>query len=314
MSIRIMKWIIAVITFTVFIFVLWNCATIAQFPTELRDLPAEVKSKLSPGDTQEKVYSVLGEPLVDASRLGVQVYLHSDSDITFDLFLPFIPFWTPDVHVFSLVTYDENELVKDLEISLFETYTGRLYDDVYLEAGDFIFLNMKGGISETLLGPPISWEELVETANSENGCALVILMGECPMSQVSLDNEKIVDMKPIDFYCEPELKQSERKKHSFYRTFIKREIKPGKHLMEVRVWHHKDYETSFECKRGESIFTEFKVHGIVIDWWYGKQAGGIISLSKTPPESIIEMGTLRPILWNRGTWYGPPELLRKKNN
>ena len=112
MSIRVVKWIIAVITFSVFIFVLWNYATIAQFPTELRDFPAEVSSSLSRGDTREKVYSVLGEPLVDASKLDLQVYQHSASDITFDIALPFIPFWTPDVYVFSLVTYSDKRFLK----------------------------------------------------------------------------------------------------------------------------------------------------------------------------------------------------------
>jgi hypothetical protein len=313
-SIRVVKWIIAVITFSVFIFVLWNCATFAQFPTELRNFPAEVSSSLSRGDTREKVHSVLGEPLVDASKLNVQVYQHSASDITFDIALPFIPFWTPDVYVFSLVTYDENGLVKDLEVMLLETNSGRFSDDIYLDAGDFSLINIKGSIPETLLGASIPWKELVQTTAPKEGCALVILMGECPMSKVLLDKTPIVDLHPAGFYCNPELQQSERRKHKLYRTFVKRDIKPGKHLMEMRVKGARELEAIFECKYGETIYAEINAKSYSDKgFWHGMHLEGIILLHTKPPKSLVEMGELRPILWNRDTWYGAPGLLREHN-
>jgi hypothetical protein len=312
MSIKGAKWIIAGLTSTSFIIILSSCAPIATFPTGLRDFPEEVESGLSPGDTRDKVYSVLGEPLIDASSLGIQVYQHSASDIQFDLFLPFIPHGLSRVHVFSLVAYDDNELVKEVATSL---WTGESYGiDFSLNAGSYSFVNAAGYMPETLLGPAIPWREMVDKAFSANECTLVMLMGECPMTIVSLDKKKIADLHPAGYYCNPDLEQSERRKHVFYGTYINRKIEPGVHQIKVKraTLGSRTFETVFECKSGETVYTEFKAQSYLEwDWWHGRQLEGEILIHKTPPKSIIEMDTLRPILWCQDTWYGPPDLLRK---
>ena len=81
--------------------------------------------------------------------------------------------------------------------------------------------------------------------------------------------------------------------------------------MEMRVKGATGFETIFECKYGETIYAELKAKSYTSKgFWHGMQLEGVISLHKTPPKSLTEMSELRPILWHRDTWYGPPDLLK----
>lgn len=309
MNIRYVKLIIAGVALSVFIFLLVDCAPIATIPTELRNMPIEVRSNISPGDTREKVYSVLGKPLIDAIKLGAQVYQNSDSDIQFDLFFPFFPHGMSAVYMLTVVTYDENELVKDLKIGLWYSNSP---DELDLYLDGFSFLGISTNRPDTLLGPPVSSRELVKSSVPDKGCTLIVLFSECSMAKISLDKVRIIDLVFTPYYCRPGLDQSELRNHEYYGTYIKKEIDKGVHKIEMSKgrWDKK-FESNFECKHGEIIYTEFKAHGCEKVPWHGIEPIGKISVYKSFPESSIEGDTWQPILWHEGKWYGPPGILRE---
>ena len=316
MSIRIVKWQVVGFALSFFIFVLSACTPSYEMrPIELRDFPAEASDSLFPGDTREKVYSVLGEPLIDASKLGVQVFQHSAPSGVYgaggpagsrSLQLP------KDVYVFSLVTYDENKLVKDFEMILWGYSSFPWKDYIYLDGFSFFGIG-RGSMPQTLLGPSISSKELVETAAPEKGCTLIVLFSECSMAKISLDKVRIIDLGWTPYYCRPGLDQSERREHNYYGTYIKKEIYEGVHKIEMSKgrWDKK-FESNFECEHGETIFAEFKAHGCEKVPWHGIEPVGAISIYRPSSDSIIEGDTLWPILWHGGVWYGPPGILREK--
>jgi hypothetical protein len=309
MATRLVQRVIAGLFFSGFIFALSGCIPVQVTQTEVRDLPDEVRVKLSRGDTRQKVRSVLGDPLIDVRNIGVEVYLQSGRDIYMDIVfvllrLP-VPFPGDKFSVITLVVYDENEVVRDIAADLWSHGSvGETWGDNYgITAGEFSFVNIVKSKPDTILGPPISWQDLAGMAAPEGSCSLVLVMGDCPMEQVSLDANLIADLSPAGDHCVLNMGSPPRKRH-FFGTFIQKAIPVGSHRLSIHQGAgDSDFETDFECAPGEVIYAEIEVQ----PWgpaWYGGHVAGSISIRKSIPNNVVEMGKLRQILWRKDTWYG----------
>jgi len=300
------------------VFVLSSCVAIKVKDADIRHLPGELKATLSRGDTRQKVRSVLGEPLVYSQSLGVEVYQASGEDLYFPLRVDY------PVHAATLVTYDDNELVEELATGLWQLNSD--VDVFRITASGFSVVNVSRFVPpETLLAPPVHWESLTAEQANKDECMLVLLMGQFPMEAISLDGEEIADLSPAGSYVYefegmPEFphyvyiehmekliyihERSSVDMRNLSKAFIQRAIPPGVHTLSVRVTSSADLETMFECKRGEAVYAELSVKAarltkkplpkVIID--------GSIVLSKSPPDSMIQMTELQAILWHNGAW------------
>jgi hypothetical protein len=284
------------------IFVLSGCGTLYTNKTEVRNLPSEVEDKLSLGDTRKKVHSLLGEPLIEAQSLGLEVYRESARDIGF--IIPFTPVPGVRVSAVILLIYDDNEVVKDFATGLWDSKYQAASDELWITAGGFSFVNVSSTIPpDILLAPPIPWENLTAMTTTEDKCMLVLLMGECPMDVVSLDGKEITDLWPAGFYCEG----WEQRQHNLYGTFIRRYITPGHHQLTINQKSLQgEFETNFECKRGETVYAELRANTTQDAWGERTGVEGSIIMSKTPSESALQMRELRAILWHQGVWIESP--------
>lgn len=297
---------------------LYGCAAGVLRKTPVRDLPDEVNAKISIGDTRKKVRSILGDPLIDARNLGVEAYLHAGRDI--DYFMIIYPVPIPDfgkkVRVGILIVYDEKDMVKNVASDITSDFDD---SNFRITAGGFRFIG-RFKDPETLLGSPISWEELARTETVEGYCSLVLLMGKCPMESISLDNKHIYDLLPAGIFCSHvDSDHHGTFVHSDYHgTFIQRNIWPGNHSLII---HQKTmvkdsiFKTTFECINGETVYAELDAVKITSDeWWHQYEIEGEITIRKSLPE-ILEIGIdrLSPILWHRGIWYGPSDNPRVGN-
>ena len=294
---------------TVFIFALASCVgresgnigRTSIIRTPVSDMPVIVKTKLSPGDKREKVRSILGDPLIGATDFDLEVYRHDGTDTYVYLF--FLPNFGVRYYVVTLVVYDDNDVVKEIKTGVRTTRFphGAAFS---IDAGGYSFLNIDDEDPETLLAPAISHKELAGTVISKEGCTLVLLMGDCPMGKVSLDKILIADLSQADRFCEPELNHPYKIQQKIYKSFIRKAITPGSHRLNMTVVSDK-FTSNFECKKGDVVFAELEVDGMDYDPIFGWKKKGNISISKTAPESIVNMGMLRPILWNKDTYYWP---------
>jgi hypothetical protein len=248
------------------------------------------------------VHSLLGEPLIEAENLSIEVYRESDRDTEF--LIPFIPVPGERVSAIILLVYDDNEVVKEFATGLWDPKYQVTKDDLWITAGGFSFVNISSANPpEILLAPPIPWESLTTMTTPEDMCMLVLLMGECPMDMVSLDGNEIIDLWPAGSYCEG----WKQRQHNLYGTFVRRHITPEYHQLTINQKSLQGkFETIFECKRGETVYAELKAN--TTHNARGERTGveGSIFVSKTPPKSILQMGKLRAILWHQGVWIESP--------
>ena len=305
------------------IIVLAGCGTVKTYPSKARKLPDTVGEKLSVGDTRQKVRSLLGEPLIDNKSLGLEVYRLTGRDTNVDL-APLFPIPLPSpykVTAGALILYDEADKIKDIAV---DAMTDDYYGDrdtqlqffsFRISAGGYRFVNTPASGSDephTLIGPPISWAELSQKSVQEGKCSLVLLMSECPMEIISLDNKKIADLSPAGAECGG----FDSTKNYHFWTFIQKNISPGTHSLVVRqktrIEDH-NFKANFECKGGETIFAELDVDVdykpvfvFGVRWSSEKLIDGELSVSNSPPQKYITTKSrLSPILWHKGEWYGP---------
>lgn len=253
----------------------------------------EVNANLSRGDTRQKVRSILGDPLLDAQDYRLEVYRKAGRDIDYMWALVPIPIPLPGdkAELIVLVVYDEDDVVKEIETRVWSA--SRL---MTVAAGGFHFTTSSSD-TQTLLGPSISWKDLAEMKAVDEKCALVLVNGMCAMGQVSLDDHEIVDLSLADVGC----------RGYFNGTFIRKNILSGKHHLSVRQ-KHDEFESEFECESGENVYAELEAT-FIPDWWHGPRLEGTISINKSPYKNLFDMDTLYPILWHRGFWYGPSDIV-----
>jgi len=302
MVMRLLHFVFTGFIYSGLIIVLSGCGSLYSTKTEVRNLPSEVEANLTRGDTRQKVHSLLGEPLLEAPSLGVEVYRESARDTEF--IIPFTPVPGVRVSAVVLLIYDDNEIVKEIATGLWDSKYHAASDELWITAGGFSFVNVSSTIPpDILLAPPIPWEKLTAMATTKDKCMLVLLMGECPMDLVSLDGNEITDLWPAGFYCEG----WEQRQHNLYGTFIRKHITPGHHQLTINQKSLQgEFETNFECKRGETVYAELKANTIQDSWGERTGVEGSIIMSKTPPESVLQMRELRAILWHQGVWIESP--------
>lgn len=302
---RLLRRVIAGVILSGFIFILSGCGTISTHPTDVRNLPDEVRAKLSIGDTRQKVRSILEAPLVDARSLGVELYRQTGRDIDIDLPGVPLPMPVPGQKVIAvvLVAYDEHDVVEEIATDL---WIPGYSLDFWITAGGYSFVNIYDNEPKTLLAPAITYEEFAGLAATEEECALVLLMGECPMEEVSLDKSPIIDLSPAGGYCDYDSAWV-RREHNYYGAFIRRNITPGSHRLNIhQKTKHGEFETVFKCEPGETVYAELEASNTVPDAWYGVRLEGEISISKNPTKNVLDMGMLLPVIWHQGKWYGSP--------
>ena len=95
-----------------FFVALSGCGYGVWHKTTVRNVPEEVNATISIGDTRQKVRSLIGDPLIDARDIGVEVYRNAGRDV--DVILAIVPIPVPGdkAVVFILVVYDEDDVVK----------------------------------------------------------------------------------------------------------------------------------------------------------------------------------------------------------
>lgn len=246
-----------------------------------------------------EVRSLLGEPLLDARSLGVEVYRKTGRDINFPWVVYPVPLPVPGqkVMVIVLVAYDDQDVAKEIETGFWIPRHAGDRPDFWITANSFHFVNNFGSEPDTLLGPSIPWKGFEKMEVIEGKCALVLLMGECVMEQVWLDDHEIADLSPAGAWC------GEYWDNNFYGTYIRMNISPGMHQLDVRQKErHSEFRTAFDCDSGETVYAELTAD-VIHDIWGGFQLKGDISISKKPTKRLIDMGDLCPILWHQGTWY-----------
>jgi hypothetical protein len=303
MGIRLVRLIIAGCIYSGFIFTLSGCAEHGVWHrTKIRDLPDELETKLSVGDARQKVRYMLGDPLLDARRLGVELYRKSGRDIDYDLIIagyPPIPFVLPEagqkVIVFVMVAYDGHDVAQEITTNF---WIPGYSHDFWVTVGGYTFVNSYYNEPDTILAQPVTWEELAVKPDGMEGCTLVLLMGECPMEEVSLDNSHIIDLSPAGGWCGIDTWQ--QRENNLYGAFIRKDITPGSHRLEVsQKTKHGDFGANFTCEPGETVFAELKASHVVPSTWPHERLQGAISISKSADIEI-----LRPIIWHQGKWYG----------
>jgi hypothetical protein len=303
MEMRLVRLVITGLILSGFVFSLSGCAVGVWHRTEIRNLPDELESKLSIGDTRQKVRNLLGNPLLDAKNLGIEVYRKAGRDLDYVFF---VPGPGEKVIVIVLVAYDENEIVKDIAMDAWLSPSdGRsIGNNILITAGEFSFVNIGRKEPRTLLGPSISWEEVERMEVPEGSCSLVLLMRRCPMEQVSLDADLIVDLKDVHDWCGHMVNRIECG-HNLCGTFIQKIISSGIHHLKIfqeSPIPDAKFETVFKCAPGETVYAELEGVIFIRNIWHGYYEGSI-SISHGTPEEVIEMGELRQILWHDGRWY-----------
>jgi outer membrane protein assembly factor BamE (lipoprotein component of BamABCDE complex) len=301
------------------VFVLAGCGTISTHPSKARKLTYDATIKLSLGDTRQEVRSLLGEPLIDAKGHRLEVYRFTGRDTNIDL----TPFPLPLPSSEKLTTaaifiYDEENKIKNMAVDAMTESISDVEDYMFqsgsfrISAGGYRFVTPRHLVSpkpETLIGPPISWEELTKKAVSDEECSLVLLNRGCPMEMVSVDNKQIVNLSPAGAECG-------RAPAEFLGTYIQKNISPGMHRLVVTQKtsvQDRDFKADFECDSGETIYAELDVdvnykstYVFGVKWGSKKIIDGELSVSNSPPQkNITSKSGLSPILWHKGEWYGP---------
>ena len=192
------KFLLAGLIISGFVIGLFGCGAIGFTESRVRDLPDEVNVKLSIGDTREKVRSILGEPLIDARSIGLEVYRRTGSDLDY-YWIIYLPIFLPGekVTVVVLVVYDHEDVVKIITSELLPPYKYHC-----VNAGEYCVLRSDwGGELDTIPGPPIDWRMIEDTKPQDGSCSLVLIMGDCPVDKAFLDNQMIADLERAAKYC-----------------------------------------------------------------------------------------------------------------
>ena len=276
-----------------------GCGPVKVYPTEVRGLAYEVlqEKTISPGDTREKVRSVLGTPFIQASGHPVEVYQQTGRD--FQIVLPGVPIpvpgWGKKVFAFVLVAFDSNQIVTDLAAG---TWSERM--NFRIGAGGYRFTNTFVGEPGTLLGPVVPANKLVIDPSPAGKCTLVLVMGEWAMGRVSLNGEQVADFSPTGTAF------ADYSASSLCGTFLPMNLAAGRHRLNIEQRkQHSEFNVSFDCVSGETVYAELSAKAVK-DLWWGTRLEGEILINKRLYKRLMDIGHLSPILWHRGKSYTVP--------
>lgn len=284
-----------------------------SIPSSVRDTYTKTEDLISPGDNRNEVQSLLGKPLIDARELGVEVYRIDGRDIAFALPLPlFVPGPGEHVTLVAIVLYDDNERVIEIKTDMWASGYKRFGEPFTLLAKDYLFVYVIGKLPDTLLGPNISVEELARSQFPEDSCTIVALLGEYPISSVSVNDVVIADFRGASYNCDHVSNRCDIRNPSLYGTFIRRPIIPGSYRISLTTLGSEKIYRNIECKQGEVVFVSLKIEDIVqhvrpLEEGFPSSLAvkGSIEISDSPLDSSIDRSNLRQILWHDGMYYGP---------
>ena len=307
MDIQIRKSVRRTVLCCYLMFALSGCFNVGTLhETRVRSEAAEVATQLSPGDTRQKVRSVLGEPLIDARDWRLEVYKKQGTDIDWGLYGTPIPVPVPGNQFILdvMVVYDKYDVVTEIAVATWDNGAGVWR----LNAGDFSLIRHGGFSSATILGPPTSWDELAAAMPRPGTCSLILVMDRCPMPYIHLDKKLLGRPDPEFQVCaaDPE-RDGLSTYHELVGTILWSEIGPGDHLLRVSTLHGDPIKATFRCELGESIYAKLENYRRLTSKQgseYSIQA--TIEITKSTPKNIEEQGEIRPILWDQGRWYGAP--------
>lgn len=308
MDIQIRKSVRRTVLCCCLIFALSGCFNVgALHETRVRSEAAEVATQLSPGDTRQKVRSVLGEPLIDARDWRLELYQKQGTDIDWGLYGTPIPVPVPGNQFILdvMVVYDESDLVTEVVLGTWETGSG----GSRLDAGDFSLIRHGGFSAATLLGPPMSWDELAAATPRPGTCSLILVMDRCPMPWVHLDKKFLANPDPDAQVCDADAVRYARSTYNeLVGTFLWTEVEPGDHLLTVNTLHGDPVKTTFRCESGESVYARLENYRRVPSKKFSDEWSlqATVAISRSTPNDIEEPGGIRPILMDNGRWYGAP--------
>ena len=297
----------------VHVFLLPGCGMLYEHKSDVPGLQNEVASTLAIGDSRQKVHSLLGEPLVDVPDLGLEVYRKSGRDYAvLWIIAPWVPLpaWGDKTIVVVMVVYDAQGMVEDISVGSWEETRYR-YAYASVDAGGFSFLNTSRKGPATLLAPPVSSGELFATAAGDKTCSLIFVMGRCPMETIVLDGVKIADFPNSGQYCSVDdsgySHAPNQSSHVLYGTLLWMQVKPGMHQISVgQRLRSDDFQVSFECRPGETVYAELRGRQYKPDSWHGRRLEAAINITRGTPDNPDELDGSRFILWHAGSWFGLP--------
>ena len=290
---------------SVFSLLLLGCGVLYEHKSDVPDYPDEVKSTLSIGDTSQKVHSVLGEPLIVTPDHRLEVYRKSGSDFAvLWVFVPWVPLpaWGDSVVVVVLILYDDQETVSDIR-------TGFNAAD----ADGFSFIRTPHKKPATLLGPPISSEELEAFRTDNETCQIIFVMGNCPMEKISLNGHVIADFPYVGMNCgvEHSTYQPTGLRRTLKGNLLWKRIKPGTNQIRIqqRILSG-NFDKSFECEPGETVYARLIGKKWHREPWTFHHLEGSIRITKGTPDNLNEFDGARFILWHSGEWFGMPDFAK----
>jgi hypothetical protein len=306
-----MRLVLTAILFAALACLLSACGGVLyEHRTDVPDLPDKVVSTLATGDTREKVRSMLGEPLVDAPALGLEVYRKSGRDFGVAwIIAPWVPVpaWGDKAVVVIMVLYDEHQAVTEIASTVWEETHYRFGGDS-ADAGGFSFVNVSSEEPATLLSPQIVSQDVAMMLTNDGRCSVFFVMDRCPMETIHLDGREIADFHWAGQYCEVDDARYQPVNHVLYGTVLWIQTQPGWHSIKVSQRAlFGDFEEAFECEAGDAVYAELQGSRLVPDSWYGRRLEGSIHITKSAPETLMSQDVTRFILWHEGSWFGQPE-------
>ena len=284
--------------------------------SSVREITDRAKLAISPGDHRSEVHNILGEPIIDINKLGIEVYRSDGRDIDLYLTVP-IPLLVPmpgdDVTLIVLARYDKNDLVKRIKMDVWASKYKKSGEPFVVTLDGFKFFYVLSYMPETLLGPAMTLGELEASAINDDACALIVLLGDSPIGQVSLNGRMILDFSNVFSYCDPFRKQCFIHDRNDDVMFVSKIVEPGGHELSITSFDNNSFSTRFECSRGSVIYAELEVNDIVemadndIDEGrYGSfvRLEGLIAIGNRPSAGPAETNAFRQMLWHDGDYYG----------
>lgn len=298
---------------SVFSLLLLGCGVLYEHKSDVPDYPDEVKSTLSIGDTSHKVHSVLGDPLIATPDHRLEVYRKSGSDFAvLWIFFPWVPLpaWDDKVVVVVMILYDDQEIVSDISVGTWKEERHRFgFNSV--DADGFSFINTSHKKPATLLGPPISSEDLEAYRADNESCSIIFVMGNCPMEKISLNGHVIADFPYVGMNCgvEHSTYQPTGLRRTLKGNLLWKRIKPGTNQIRIqqRILSG-NFDKSFECEPGETVYARLIGKKWHREPWTFHHLEGSIHITKNTPDNLIEFDGARFILWHSGEWFGMPDI------
>ena len=260
------------------------------------------------------VHNILGKPLIASRYWGVELFRDESSQIEVPIVM-LIPFAMikDDIYRYTLVSYDKDQVVTSVASGIHRRVGWlRIWPPIehnnlilYLQAGDFTFVNQWWDGYDTLLVTPTRRDVDLEQARISSQCNAVIGCRDealCP-EKLRVDEGPTLPMAfSLSVWDFPDAKFPEKT----YKNMTALSLEPGSHTLktwEGRFFLHGEQSITFSCRAGEILSVVIDVSakerillGVHVEWK--------IDLQNEVPEFFAD----RYLLLYRGEqWLVNPE-------